>query len=169
MLLGVVSEKRWDRLSEGASYHQDHVKRDARFLAQSSKKRLLSRLVVFFMPLFPLVNILQYVSVFDRDTAFIAYQFLGVVTKLLFLSTLSDAHISLTQTINVLRLSAEESANATRKTFLHYVFNEGRKRLISPHSHTYILSMPLTPQFYTMSFRLTFSQYYSQNVSTLCV
>ena len=71
------------------------------------------------------MHILQYVKVFDRDTAFIAYQFLGVVSKLLFLSTLSDAHISLAQTINVLRLSAEESANATRKTFLHYVFNEG--------------------------------------------
>ena len=79
---------------------------------------------------------LPFLQVFDRDTAFIAYQFLGVVTKLLFLSTLSDAHISLTQTINVLRLSAEESANATRKTFLRYVFNEGTNGIRFLPSHT---------------------------------
>ena len=118
MFLGVISEKREERVFDDEDYAKETLARDTRYLAQSAKKRSLSRLVIILMPLFPLVNILQYTRAFARDEAFIAYELLGVVAKLLFLSTVSDAHMSLSQTVSILRLSAEEAANATRRTFL---------------------------------------------------
>jgi hypothetical protein len=121
MFLGVITQKREERVFDDEDYAKETLARDTQFLAQSAKKRALSRLVILLMPLFPLVNILQYTHVFDRDEGFIAYELLGVVAKLLFLSTMSDAHISLSQTVSILRLSAEEAANATRRTFLRYV------------------------------------------------
>ena len=131
MFLGVITQKREERVFDDEDYAKETLARDTQFLAQSAKKRALSRLVILLMPLFPLVNILQYTHVFDRDEGFIAYELLGVVAKLLFLSTMSDAHISLSQTVSILRLSAEEAANATRRTFLRYVRVRPHPRAIS--------------------------------------
>lgn len=97
-----------------------------RILIKASKRRTLSRLFVFVFPLFPLTHILAQAKVLDRDNTFIAYALCSLIAKLLFASSVSDAHMSLAEGVNKLKLSAELCANEKRRQFLRYVFHEVR-------------------------------------------
>ena len=98
-------------------------------IAQATKQRSLSVLLFLVYPAFPVIYILGIVKVLDRDGVFIAFQIAGVAAKLLFVSSIADAHMGLSRIIDKLRLSAEEAANTTRRTFLRYVFDQIRRPL----------------------------------------
>jgi signal transduction histidine kinase/CheY-like chemotaxis protein len=98
-------------------------------IAQATKQRSLSVLLFLVYPCFPVIYILGIVKVLDRDAVFIAFQIAGVAAKLLFVSSIADAHMGLSRIIDKLRLSAEEAANTTRRTFLRYVFDQIRRPL----------------------------------------
>jgi signal transduction histidine kinase len=97
-----------------------------RALIKVSKRRTLSRLFLAVFPLFPLTHILAQAEVLDRESTIIAYALCSLIAKLLFASSVSDAHMSLADGVNKLRLSAEQSANDKRRNYLRYVFHEVR-------------------------------------------
>ena len=51
------------------------------------------------------------------------YQACGVLAKLLFVSTLTDSHLGIFESIDI-QIAALKLANKTRRSFLRYVFHE---------------------------------------------
>ena len=109
-------------INDSSTSHTDY----RRVLIKASKRRTLSRLFLAVFPLFPLTHILAQAQLLDRDMTLIAYALCSLIAKLLFASSVSDAHMSLAEGVNKLRLSAELTANEKRRNFLRYVFHEVR-------------------------------------------
>lgn len=109
-------------INDHSASHADY----RRALIKASKRRTLSRLFVAVFPLFPMTHILAQAEVLDRESTIIAYALCSLIAKLLFASSVSDAHASLAEGVNKLRLSAEQTANDKRRNFLRYVFHEVR-------------------------------------------
>ena len=123
----IVLDRVTGKKLKAAMNDQDSTTNDfRRVLVKASKRRTLSRLFLIVFPLFPLTHILAQSQVFDRDNTFIAYALCSLIAKLLFASTVSDAHMSLSEGVNKLRLTAELTANEKRRQFLRYVFHEVR-------------------------------------------
>jgi hypothetical protein len=98
---------------------------DNKELTSLLKMRSMSLLLLLNYPAFALVHLFGYIGILDRDGVFIGYQLCGVLTKILFVGNLTEAHLVMFESIN-LQLSALKLANDTRRSFLRFVFHEVR-------------------------------------------
>lgn len=89
------------------------------------KMRSMSLLILLNYPAFGTVHLFGYMGILDRDGVFIGYQLCGLITKILFVGNLTEAHLGMFESMN-LQLSALKLANETRRNFLRFVFHEVR-------------------------------------------
>ena len=94
-------------------------------LAQSNRRNSLILLIGTVFPLFPLIYLLGWVHVLDRDQTAIGYVMVSLLSKLLFVSTLLDAQVHLTDSMEIQR-HTEKMAQDSRRDFIRYVFHELR-------------------------------------------
>ena len=96
-----------------------------RELAAGKKRQNLIVLIASIFPLFPVVYILGWMRIINRDEVAIAYLLVSISSKLLFVSSLLDAHVGLSDYLEASR-SAEKRANDAQRDFLRFVFHELR-------------------------------------------
>ena len=97
----------------------------AHLLAQTNRRNNLIALIAIIFPLFPFINLLGWVHVLDRDQTAIGYVLVSLLAKLLFVSTLSDSQVHLTDSMDIQR-QTERLTQDSRRDFLRYVFHELR-------------------------------------------
>ena len=94
-------------------------------LAQTNRRNNLTLLIATVFPIFPLIYLLGWIHILDRDQVAIGYIMVSLIAKLLFVSTLLDAQVHLTDSMEIQR-QTEKLAQDSRRDFLRYVFHELR-------------------------------------------
>ena len=94
-------------------------------IAAANRQKALIVLVAILFPLFPVIYLLAWLHVFDRDKVAIAYVFVSVVAKLLFVSSLIDTQVHMSDSLEADR-KTEKLVQDSRRNFLRYVFHELR-------------------------------------------
>ena len=97
-------------------------------LIAATKRKSLTRLIFILFPSFPVVYLLRYMNVINRDHLYVGFVLLSVLAKLCFVNYLVEAQLDVIGKIN-LRKHSEGIANETRRAFLRYVFHELRTPL----------------------------------------
>ena len=94
-------------------------------IAAANRRKALIVLVAVLFPLFPVIYLLGWLRAFDRDQVAIAYVVVSVVAKLLFVSSLIDTQVYLSDSLEADR-KTEKIVQDSRRDFLRYVFHELR-------------------------------------------
>ena len=94
-------------------------------LAQTNRRNNLILSVALIFPLFPVIYLLGWVHVLDRDQVAIGYIMVSLLSKLLFVSTLLDAQVYLIDSMEI-QQQTEKLAQDSRRDFLRFVFHELR-------------------------------------------
>lgn len=96
-----------------------------RLLAEKNRRYNLILSVALVFPLFPLIYFLGWRHMLDRDQVAIGYILVSLTSKLLFVSTLLDAQVYLTDSMEN-QQQTENFAQSSRQDFLRFVFHELR-------------------------------------------
>ena len=96
-----------------------------RDLGIATRRKALIVLVAILFPLFPIIYLLGWVLVLDRDQVAVGYILVSVMSKLFFVHALIDSQVYLLDSLEAYR-KTEKLAQDSRRDFLRYVFHELR-------------------------------------------
>ena len=82
------------------------------------KSRLAVTLFIS-LPVFPLIYLLSYFNILDKDQLLVGYMIAGFLTKFVFIALISTE-------ASVLQVAAERRSAESRRNFLKYIFAEVR-------------------------------------------
>ena len=109
----------------GHSNEEPNPYKKHRELGIATRRKALIILVAVLFPLFPIIYLLGWIHVLDRDQVAVGYVLVSVVSKLLFVNSLIDSQVYLSDSLEADR-KIEKLAQDSRRDFLRYVFHELR-------------------------------------------
>ena len=94
-------------------------------LGITTRRNALILLIAVLFPLFPIIYLLGWLLVLDRDQVAVGYIMVSVMSKLFFVNGLIDSQVYLSDSLEADR-KKEKLAQDSRRDFLRYVFHELR-------------------------------------------